>query len=214
MPTAAPTSALVATAEPPTAVAPTQAPATQSETSMGERAWETTLMLAEELSPRESATEEELRAAEWLAGRFSGWGYEVGMEEFEAIELFGAVSLTITVSEGSGGGRIFLGRQPGEEVQMFAFPVDPSTRRAEGYEVEGMLAYAGQGTEEDFSGVDLTGRIVLIEMGEGPALRDKVEGAAESGAEAVVFFSREAGGTAIWDRILRRNEHSGDSHRA
>ena len=25
----------------------------------------------------------------WLAGRFSGWGYEVGMEEFEAIELSG-----------------------------------------------------------------------------------------------------------------------------
>ncbi len=202
MPTAAPTSMPVATAEPPTAVAPTQAPATQSETSLGERAWETTLMLAEELSPRESATEEELRAAEWLAGRFSGWGYEVGLEEFEAIEISEAVRLMIRVPERSDVGRILLGRAPGEEVWMFAFPVDPSTRRAQGYGIDGTLAYAGQGTKEDFSGVDLTGRIVLIEMGGDNTLQDKVEGAAESGAEAVVLFSREAGGTAIWDRIL------------
>ena len=81
---------------------------------------------------------------------------------------------------------------------MFAFPVDPSTRAEEGYEVEGMLAYAGQGTEEDFSGVDLSGRIVLIETGGGVTLREKVEGAAESGAEAVVFFSDGV----IWDRIF------------
>ena len=145
------------------AASPTGRPAA----SLGERAWETTLMLAEELSPRESATEEELAAAEWLMGRFSGWGYEVEMEEFEAFEMSGAVSLMVRTPEGSGGGRIFGGRGPGDEVWLFGFPVDPSTRRAEGYEVEGTLAYAGQGTEEDFSGVDFSGRIVLIETGAG-----------------------------------------------
>ena len=45
---------------------------------LAEKVWDTAVMLAEELSPRESATDEELRAAEYLAGRFSGWGYEVG----------------------------------------------------------------------------------------------------------------------------------------
>ena len=188
----------------PTAIPATPQPTATAvaEESLGERAWETTLMLAEELSPRESATHEELEAAEWLAGQFSGWGYEVGLEEFEAIEISQAVSLMIRVPEGSDVGRILLGRAPGEEVWMFAFPVDPSTRRAQGYGIDGTLAYAGQGTEKDFSGVDLTGRIVLVEMGGDVSLRDKVEGAAGGGAAAVVFFSREVGGGAIWDRIF------------
>lgn len=159
-------------------------------------------MLAEELSPRESATEEEVKAAEWLMGRFSGWGYEVGLEDFEAIEISEAASLMIRVPEGSDVGRIFLGRSPGEDVWMFAFPVDPSTRMAQGYGIDGTLAYAGQGTEEDFSGVDLTGRIVLIETGGEISLGEKVEGAADAGATAVVFFSRERGGGVIWDRIF------------
>ena len=197
----APTATLVPSAMGVAAVerAAEASPTVEQETmSLGERAWETALMLAEELSPRESATEEELAAAEWLAGRLSGWGYEVGMEEFEAMEISGAVSLMIRAPEGSGGGRIFAGREPGEEVWMFAFPVGPSTRRAAGYEVEGTLAYAGRGTEEDFSGVDLTGRIALIEMGGDVTLRDKVEGAVESGAEAVVLFSEGV----VWDRIF------------
>lgn len=194
-----PSPTIVATAEPTVAVSPTAVPNTMS---LGERAWEATLMLAEELSPRESATEEELEAAEWLADRLFGWGYEVGLEEFEAIELFGAVSLSVTVPEESGGRRMFLGREPGEEVWMFATPVDPSTRKAEGYEVEGTLAYAGQGTEEDFSGVDLAGRIVLIESGGDVTMMEKVEGAAESGAEAVALFSEGPGGGSIWDRIF------------
>ena len=50
---------------------------------------------------------------------------------------------------------------------MFAFPVDPSSLAAEGYEVEGAMAYAGRGTGEDFSGVDLKGKIALIEGGGG-----------------------------------------------
>ncbi len=196
---ATPTATAVAT---PTLVASPERdaaiPTGQPAASLGERAWETTLMLAEELSPRESGTEEELAAAEWLAGQFSGWGYEVEMEEFEAFEMSGTVSLIVRTPEGSGGGRIFGGRGPGDEVWLFGFPVDPSMRRAEGYEVEGTLAYAGQGTEEDFSGVDFSGRIVLIETGGGVTLREKVEGAAESGAEAVVLFSDGV----IWDRIF------------
>lgn len=159
-------------------------------------------MLAEELSPRESSTEEELRAAEWLSEQFSGWGYEVEMEDFEAIELFGAVSLTITVPETLEDGEAFLGWQPGGEVSFFALPVDPSTRAAKGYEVEGTLAYAGHGAEGDFSGVDLSGRIVLIAMGGDAGLKDKVERAAGLGAEAVVLYSDQL----VWDRLYDDTE--------
>ena len=51
------------------------------------------------------------------------------------------------------------------------------------------MAYAGRGTEEDFSGVDLQGKIALIEGGGGVSLREKVEGAGEAGAEAAVIFN-------------------------
>ena len=64
---------------------------------------------------------------------------------------------------------------------MFAFPVDPSSLAAEGYEVEGAMAYAGRGTEEDFSGVDLKGKIALIEGGGGVSLRRRWRGRGRPG---------------------------------
>lgn len=182
----------------PTAVAPTPTASVQPEASLGERAWEATLALAEELSPRESGTEEELRAAEWLADRFSVWGYEVWMEEFEVIELFEAVGLVIDLPEDwEGDDPTFWERPTGREVWVVALPVDPSARATEGYEVEGILAYGGHGREEDLSGRDLSGRIALIETGGGVTLREKVDRAAEAGAEAVAFFSEEV----VWDRL-------------
>ena len=159
--------------------------------------------MAEELSPRESATDEELRAAEYLAGRFSGWGYEVGLQDFEAVEISRATRLVVTGPGDAVEGLSRLGYREGDRVWMFAFPVDPSSLAAEGYEVEGAMAYAGRGTEEDFSGVDVKGRIALIEGGGGVSLREKVEGAGEAGAEAAVIFNEEANAGASWDRVFR-----------
>ena len=115
-------------------------------------------MLAEELSPRESATDEELRAAEYLAGQFSGWGYEVGLQEFEAVEIGRANRLVVLGPGDAVAALSRLGYREGDRVWMFAFPVDPSSLAADGYEVEGAMAYAGRGTGEDFSGVDLNGQ--------------------------------------------------------
>ena len=42
-------------------------------------------MLAEDLSPRESATHQELEAALFLAGQFEEWEYEVELQELDAI---------------------------------------------------------------------------------------------------------------------------------
>ena len=92
------------------------------------------------MSPRESATDEELRAAEYLAGRFSGWGYDVGLQDFEAVEISRATRLVVTGPGDAVGGTVAgsgTGRATG--VWMFAFPVDPSSLAAEGYE-------AGRGT--------------------------------------------------------------------
>ena len=43
------------------------------------------------------------------------------------------------------------------------------------------MAYAGRGTGEDFLGVDLKGKIALMEGGGGVSLREKVEGAGRPG---------------------------------
>ena len=196
VPTTAPTATDGALQTPEEATTPTPDP-------LAMKVWNTVVMLAEELSPRESATEEELRAAEWLAGRFSGWGYEVGLQDFEAVEIGGATRLVVLGPGDAVAGLSRLGYREGDRVWMFAFPVDPSSLAADGYEVEGQMAYAGRGTEEDFLGVDLKGKIALMEGGGGVSLREKVEGAGEAGAEAAVIFNEEPNAGASWARVYR-----------
>ena len=101
-----------------------------------------------------------------------------------------------------------LGYREGDRVWIFAFPVDPSSLAADAYEVEGAMAYAGRGTEEDFAGVDLNGKIALIEGGGGVSLREKVEGAGEAGAEAAVIFNEEPNAWGILGEGISRHEDS------
>ena len=202
----APTSTPVPTVVPMATLAAVQTPAeapTPTADPLAQKVWDTAVMLAEELSPRESATDEELRAAEYLAGQFSGWGYEVGLQDFEAVEISRATRLVVTGPGDAVEGLARLGFRDGEGVWMFAFPADPSSLAADGYEVEGQMAYAGRGTGEDFSGVDLKGKIALIEGGGGVSLREKVERAGEAGAEAAVIFNEEPNAGASWDRVFR-----------
>ena len=90
-------------------------------------------MLVEELSPRESATDEELRAAEYFAGRFSGWGYEVGLQDFEAVEIGRRHPAGGPWAGGCRGGAVAgSGNRDGDRVWMFALsggPVIPGKRR-------------------------------------------------------------------------------------
>ena len=156
-----PTSTPVPTAVPTATLAPIQTSAedaTPTPDTLATKVWDTAVMLAEELSPRESATDEELRAAEYLADRFSGWGYDVGLQEFEAVEIGSANRLVVLGPGDAVAALSRLGYREGDRVWIFAFPVDPSSLAADAYEVEGAMAYAGRGTEEDFSGVDLNGQ--------------------------------------------------------
>ena len=201
------TSTPVPTAAPTVTLAPVQTPEEDATPDpLAQRVWDTAVMLAEELSPRESATEEELRAAKYLAGRFSGWGYEVGLQDFEAVEISGATRLVVLGPGDAVEGLSRLGYRDGDRVWMFAFPVDPSSLAANGYEVEGKMVYAGRGTGEDFSGVDVNGKIALIEGGGGLSLREKVEGAGEAGAKAAVIFNEETNAGASWERFYEDTE--------
>ena len=203
-PTVGPTSTPVPTVAPTATLAPTlestEAP-TPTPDPLAEKVWDTAVMLAEELSPRESATEEELMAAEYLAGRFSGWGYEVEMQDFEAVEISRATRLVVTGPGDVVEGLTRLGYRDGEGVWMFAFPAEPSSLAAEGYRLEADLAYAGRGAREDFSGVDVQGKIALMVGGGGVSLKEKVEGAAEAGAKAAVIFNEETNAGASWERL-------------
>ena len=147
--------------------------------------WDTAVMLAWDLSPRESSTQEELRAAEYLAGQFSRWGYEVQVQEFETIDHGDAtrlVMLTPDRIEGDPGYWPFDNDE--DQPWMFSYPLDPWSVSATGeYEISGQLAYAGHGTEDDFKGVELTGKIALMEWGGGVSISEKVDLAAEAGAE-------------------------------
>ena len=177
--------------------------ATPTSEALATKVWDTVVMLAEEISPRESATDEELRAAEFLADQFSGWGYEVGLQEFEAVEI-GRANRLVVIGPGDAVAALSrLGYREGDRVWIFAFPVDPSSLAADAYEVEGAMAYAGRGTEEDFAGVDLDGKVALIEGGGGVSLREKVEGAGEAGADAAVIFNEEPNAGASWDRVYQ-----------
>ena len=201
-----PTATVVPTAAPSATFAAVQTSAdvpTPTPDPLATKVWDTAVMLAEELSPRESATDEELRAAEFLADQFSGWGYDVGLQEFEAVEI-GRANRLVVIGPGDAVAALSrLGYREGDRVWMFALPVDPSSLAADAYEVEGAMAYAGRGTEEDFSGVDVDGKIALIEGGGGVSLSEKVEGAGEAGAEAAVIFNEEPNAGASWDRVYQ-----------
>ena len=205
-PSATPVSSPTPTAAPTATLAPVQTPTTaptSTPDALANKVWDTAVMLAEELSPRESATDEELRAAEFLADQFSGWGYEVGLQNFDAVEIGRANRLVVLGPGDAVAALSRLGYREGDRVWIFAFPVDPSSLAADAYEVEGAMAYAGRGTEEEFAGVDLNGKVALIEGGGGVSLREKVEGAGEAGAEAAVIFNEEPNAGASWDRVYQ-----------
>ena len=134
------TSTPVPSAVPTSTLAPVQTPADAPTTTpepLATKVWDTAVMLSEELSPRESATDEELRAAEFLAGRFSGWGYDVGLQDFEAVEIGRANRLVVLGPGDAVAALSRLGYREGDRVWMFALPVDPSSLAADAYEVEG-----------------------------------------------------------------------------
>ena len=107
--TMAPPTATVAVVEPTaTVVSPTSTPVAATATveavvedatevdpyvrSLTDRVYELTMMLAEELSPRQSATDEELEAAMYLFGEMEELGYEVEIQDFEVTEANAAGS--------------------------------------------------------------------------------------------------------------------------
>ena len=172
-----------------------------------DRVWQAAVMLAEELSPRASATHQESEAALFLADLFEGWEYEVELQEFDAPStsiyyVTGFSLLTQGIVVPYEVKYTYLDDQ--NNTAFFSLPLDPASLTAGQTEsaVVGPLVYATKGTEQDLDGLDLNGKIVLMERGGFP-LGDKVSLVAEAGAAAAVVFNHVPGDVYFWERIAR-----------
>ena len=169
---------LVPTPTPAPTSAPTPTPTLPSPLPSGRElagvAFDYATELVEKLGPRESATEEELEAAEHLASTLENLGYAVELQSFTIQQL----------------SRELSGLEVGAP-QPRAFEINPLTQAATG-EVSGTLVSVGLAREGDFPEGGVEGRIALARRGL-VTFEEKVTRAAEAGAAAVVIYNNVPG---------------------
>ena len=184
--TVQPTATLVV--EEPVATATVEAPSGGDDdlAYLTDRVYELTMMLAEELSPRQSATVEELKAAMFLSDEMEALGYEVEVQEFEVTEAGASGSIEVLSSAGRGDPSVEFSRPSGDTARIFFLPFVPVKTG----EVEGELVYVGLGDDADYEGVDVKGKIALMSRGT-LTFEEKETNAAERGAIGAVVFNNE-----------------------
>ncbi|SES06864.1 DUF4910 domain-containing protein [Salipaludibacillus aurantiacus] len=123
-------------------------------------------------TPRVAASEEEYAAVQFIKETFEEFGYEAEVQPFE-----------------------FFGYTSPHTVELFVGATDldprPFTYTPSG-EVTAPLVNAGLGLPADFDGLDLSGKIALIQRGE-ISFGDKVLNAAGAGAEGVIIYNNGEG---------------------
>ncbi|WP_342405546.1 M28 family peptidase [Brevibacillus sp. FSL K6-2834] len=125
--------------------------------------------------PRVAGTKAEHDAAKYIEKQFKSYGYDTELQPFEFSSYKEPDRVSLSVS----------GYEDTEwELGNFTYGVSG--------QASGELVYAGLGRESDLEGVDLTGKIALIQRGE-ISFGDKVLNAARAGAEAVLLFNNSSG---------------------
>ena len=165
-PTPPPTLLPTATAIP----APTVTPVPSA---LADETFEFVEQLTLEHSPRESATDAELAAAQFLKSRFEELGYETHLQEFTVGPL---PKSELIVTSGS------------SKEEIWSHPMGMSH---EG-DASGVLRFVGKAFEEDIPAEGLKGVIALIERGE-ITFEEKVQRVAEAGAVGAVVFNNRPG---------------------
>ena len=130
--------------------------------------------LVRELSPRESATERELNAAEFLAKEFGALGYSAEIQPFD-VERLSSESSSLTIANGS----------------QVPIEVAPLRGSAWGTGV-GPLVDVGQAGDGDLPDESLDGKVALIQRGE-TTFQEKAGRVAEAGAAAAVIYNNLPG---------------------
>ena len=158
----------------PTATAVPAPPAQTTDTLLEEKTFSFLEHLTSEYSPRESATDEELAAAHFLRNELEELGYDVYIQDFEAIRPFAEVRLA---------------RVP--DADSDAIETLPIWGSIEGTGM-GTLADAGKAFEEDIPDGGLDGKVALIERGN-ITFEEKVTRVADAGAVAAIVFNNQEG---------------------
>ncbi len=154
--------------------------------SLTERTYELAVFLAEELSPRQSATDEELVAAQHLLEEMENLGYETVLQDFEVTEAFASGTLELIPGPDGDEPSLVFGDVHDESHRIFFLPFTPAKTGI----VEGELVFAGLGNEEGFEGVDVEGKIALMRRGS-LTFERKETNASERGAIGAVVFNNE-----------------------
>jgi aminopeptidase YwaD len=177
-PTPAPTPAPTLTPTPTSAstTTPIPAPTAVPTESLTDTALGCLTEFVRELGPRESSTEQERAAAEFLESRFGSFGYPVELRPF-TVQKFSLEESGLSVELGD----------PGVE-RIEAFPLSGSGAG----EVSGDLALIGLARPQDIPEAGLEGKIALAERGL-ITFGEKARNASDAGAVGVVIYNNDAG---------------------
>jgi len=127
-----------------------------------------------DFSPRQSATDQELAAAEFLASQFESLGFETSLQPF-TIELKRS-SVELESSDA------------GVPSEFKTLPITESIEAS----ATGVLASAAMAFAEDIPAEGLAGKVALIERGT-ILFEEKVNRVADAGAVAAIIFNNGAG---------------------
>ena len=154
--------------------APTVVSTPAAPSVLADEVFEILQQITEEYSPRQSATDEELEAAQHLRGRLSDLGYETSLQEFSVTQTLASVDLVSPTGDAPDGPR--------------ALPISASLQGI----ATGLLTDVGRAFEEDIPAEGLEGRIALIERGD-ITFEEKVKRVAGAGAAGAIVFNNERG---------------------
>ena len=167
--------------------------------SLEDRVWNLAMMLAEDLSPRESATDEELAAALYLADEFSDLGYKTEIVPFEVTEGFPWGTLSPVLSDIDESLMMF-DTFGGPTPYVRGLPVEPIFEGA----ASGELVYVGRGTREDLVDMDLKGKVVLVEYVDN--IENMYSRLLSAGADAIVIYDSVVRNHLVWSSIPDKPE--------
>lgn len=154
--------------------APTVVSTPAASSVLADEVYETLEELTKDYSPRQSATDEELEAAQHLRGRLSDLGYDTSLQDFSVTQTLASVELASPTGDAPDAPR--------------ALPISESLQGI----ATGLLADVGRAFEEDIPTEGLEDRIALIERGD-ITFEEKVKRVAEAGAVGAIVFNNERG---------------------
>lgn len=129
--------------------------------------------LATEAPERLSGTNQADRAAKYVGSQLADAGIEVHFDEVPGfLSLPESASLTLLSPEH-------------DDIEAWPFAHSGSTQEPRA----GDVVYLGSGGEDDYAGVDVAGKIVLVELSYAPPRPEKVRLAASHGALGVVMMN-------------------------